>query len=261
MNKYKFTIITVCYNAEKDISKTIKSVLAQSFRGYEYIIKDGMSTDATMDVINSIVSESENIHILSEKDQSIYDAMNIAASRATGEYFFFLNAGDYFCDENVLQRTNSFIELNGADIVYGNVVRVNHGRECVRKYGKICSTNLHFLLGDCICHQAMFAKRELFATKKFDVKYKVCADREWQMFQMKQGATYAPMFFEVAEVLVEGFSKNHVTDLEQETIMCLEQYYKRWSWIYKLILTIKKNKTVANMLRRIEKGIFVRKLK
>lgn len=258
MSKYKFTIITVCYNAEKDIAKTIDSVLAQKFKEYEYIIKDGLSTDDTMKVVDSLVCEGGNIHIYSAKDQSIYDAMNFAVSRASGEYIFFLNAGDCFCDQNVLQRTSDFLNAHEADIVYGNVVQIDNGRACIRKYGRICSTKAYFLLGDCICHQAMFAKRTLLDLKPFNIKYKVCADREWQIFQLRRGARYLPMAFEVADVPVDGFSRNHIDDFERETVECLEQNFRCWSWIYKLILRIKKNTAAVNLLRRIEKSIFVR---
>lgn len=260
MNKYKFTIITVCYNAEKDIAKTIKSVLQQDYKDYEYIIKDGSSTDATMNVVSSMVDESENIRIISEKDRSLYDAMNIAVAKATGEYIFFLNAGDCFCDENVLQRASTFIESNRVDIAYGNVVHVNHGRECVRKYGRICGTKLYFLLGDCICHQALFAKRTLFDAKKFDLKYKVCADKDWELFQISSKVSLKPMGFTVATVLVEGFARSHVEDFECETRILLEKYCPWTVWIYKFIMVAKRNSLILGLFRLIEKVCFQKRI-
>lgn len=256
MDDIKFTIITVCYNAEKDIEKTIKSVLQQEYKGYEYIIKDGLSTDETMNVINSIVDEGENIHIFSEKDQSLYDAMNIAVAKATGEYIFFLNAGDCFCDENVLKRTSDFIESNRADMVYGNVIHISKEKECVRKYGRICSKKLYFLSGDCICHQALFAKKILFGAKKFDIKYKVCADKDWELFQISSKASLKPMGFTVASVLAEGFARSHVEDFEQETRILLEKYCPATAWIYKLIMVIKRNFVVLSFFRLIERVCF-----
>lgn len=256
MSKYKFTIITVCYNAEKDIARTIKSVLQQDYKEYEYIIKDGLSTDQTMNVVNSMVDESENIHIISEKDQSLYDAMNIAVAKAIGEYIFFLNAGDCFCDENVLKRTSDFIKSNEADIVYGDVIHVSSEKECVRKYGWICGKKSYFLSGDCICHQALFAKRTLFDAKKFDLKYKVCADKDWELFQIASKVSLKPMGFTVAIVLVEGFARSHVEDFERETRILLEKYCPWTVWIYKFIMFTKKNPMILHFFRLVEKVCF-----
>lgn len=256
MNKYKFTIITVCYNAEKDIAKTIKSVLAQAFADYEYIIKDGLSSDATMDVVNSIVSESEKVHIISEKDESLYDAMNIAVSRANGEYVFFLNAGDCFYDGNVLKRTSDFLESNAADIVYGDVVHIYQERKRVRKYGSICSKKAYFLSGDCICHQALFAKRKLFDAKNFDLRYKVCADKDWELFQITSKASFKPMGFVVSTVLVDGFSRSHVRVFEQETRILLEKYCSGTVCIYKFIMAAKRNAAVLSLFRLLERVCF-----
>ena len=207
-------------------------------------------------IVNSMVDESENIHIISEKDQSLYDAMNIALAKATGEYIFFLNAGDCFCNENVLKRTSDFIESNNADIVYGDVIHVSSEKECVRKYGWICSKKSYFLSGDCICHQALFAKRTLFDAKKFDLKYKVCADKDWELFQISSKVSLKPMGFTVATVLVEGFARSHVEDFECETRILLEKYCPWTVWVYKFIMFAKKNPMILHFFRLVEKVCF-----
>ena len=72
---HMFTIITVCFNSENMIERTIRSLLDQDFNDYEYIIKDGKSSDNTQDIINSLISESDSVHIISSNDKGIYDAM------------------------------------------------------------------------------------------------------------------------------------------------------------------------------------------
>lgn len=258
MNKYKFTIITVCYNAQEHIEKTIKSLLEQDFSDYEYIIKDGKSTDNTMNIVRSLINESDNFHIISERDDGIYDAMNYAVERANGEYIYFLNAGDFFASTSVLKETKLFLEKKEADVVYGDVIQIRDNKKSIRRYGKVCSKKAYFLSGDCICHQAMFAKHELFHEKIFDTNYKVCADKEWQLYHINNKKIFMPMAYEIATVLVEGFSTNHLSDFEDESMRCVEKYCKNMAWIYKCICWMKHNTICVKILRRIGNIFFVR---
>ena len=259
MEKVKYTIITVCYNAEKYIRETIESLLCQTYMDYEYIIKDGGSTDKTLEIAHSLLDGKENIYIVSNPDKGIYDAMNQAVEMARGEYVYFLNAGDCFVNQNVLANVEVISSKRKSDILYGNIVQVEEKQRVIYKYGKVCKSKLYFSIGACICHQAMFVKRKLFDEKNFDTTYKVCADREWQLYQMKKKVVFTPMNFEVASVLVDGFSSVHVKELEEEIVECLEQYCTGTSWIYKTILKIKKNKLILRMLRTIEKIVSIKK--
>lgn len=88
----KICIITVCYNAQKDIEKTVLSVLGQTYPNYEYIVIDGGSTDGTIDIIRRY--KNRLACFVSEPDDGIYDAMNKGIMAATGEWINFINAGD-----------------------------------------------------------------------------------------------------------------------------------------------------------------------
>ena len=90
----KVTVVTVCYNAVKEIEKTIQSVIGQTYDNVEYIIVDGGSTDGTLDIIRKY--SSRITRWVSEPDKGIFDAMNKSARMATGEYINFMNAGDLF---------------------------------------------------------------------------------------------------------------------------------------------------------------------
>lgn len=98
----KVSVITVCYNAEKEIERTIKSVLSQTYTNLEYIIVDGNSSDKTMEIV---LHYSENItKIVSEPDKGIYDAMNKGIKMANGEWVIMMNAGDEFASNSVLDK-------------------------------------------------------------------------------------------------------------------------------------------------------------
>ena len=100
----KISVVTVCYNAADTIERTMLSVLNQTYHDIEYIIIDGGSTDGTVDIIRKYADKIA--YWASEPDKGIYDAMNKGIKVATGEWINFMNAGDIFCDKNVL--TNIF---------------------------------------------------------------------------------------------------------------------------------------------------------
>lgn len=106
MFKPQISIITICYNAENEIERTMLSVLRQTYDNFEYIIVDGKSKDCTMKIINTIVEKYPNrvIKVISEPDNGIYDAMNKGIKQSSGEWLSMMNAGDVFADINVLEK-------------------------------------------------------------------------------------------------------------------------------------------------------------
>lgn len=256
MSKYKFTIITVCYNAEKFIEKTIKSVLKQTYEEFEYIIKDGNSTDETMRVVCGLAGKNNRVKLIQGKDSGIYDAMNVAVKEASGEYILFLNAGDILYADTILEELSREICSPDIGIYYGNIVQIEgQGNEIVRTeriYDKNSIKKVQYAIGRCLCHQAMFSKRNLFEQKMFDLKYQVCADREWQLYHLTNGckAKYLPIT--VSEVLVEGYSKSHVSELEEEVKQCVYMYCKEYAWVYNIIMLLKRNRLISLGLKKVD---------
>lgn len=92
----KFSIITVVYNGEKTIRRTIESVLNQEYLDYEYIIIDGLSSDSTLSIASSYIERFHGrLKVYSEKDNGIYDAMNKGIQKAIGQYIWLINADDF----------------------------------------------------------------------------------------------------------------------------------------------------------------------
>ena len=118
-NNPLISIVTVSYNAVKDIEKTILSVLNQTYPNIEYIIIDGGSTDGTLDIIKKY--EDKISYWVSEPDKGIYDAMNKGTLKATGVWLNFMNAGDTFYNEHVLEKVFKDNDWSDADVIYGNV--------------------------------------------------------------------------------------------------------------------------------------------
>lgn len=169
----KITVVTICYNAENCIKETIRSVLDQSFKDFEYLIIDGKSKDNTVSIIKEF--DDKRIVLVSEKDKGIYDAMNKGIRLSSGEYIIFMNSGDAFADSKVLEDISSELK---ADVVFGNALIKKQEGTVREKYSdKKFRLFIMFLSGYMINHQTIFTKTELLKKYMFDLSYKICADR------------------------------------------------------------------------------------
>lgn len=105
-----FSIITVCFNAGDALPLAVRGLREQSCGDYEHIIKDGGSTDGSVERVRSLVDGDGRTKVISCPDGGIYDAMNAALSLLRGRYVYFLNCGDGFADPEVLADIKRFIE-------------------------------------------------------------------------------------------------------------------------------------------------------
>jgi glycosyltransferase involved in cell wall biosynthesis len=164
------TIITVVYNAGQCLEQTILSVLNQEYPNIEYIIIDGASNDDTLSIIKK--HDDKISYWLSEPDNGVYDAMNKGIDAATGNWVYFLGAGDVLL--NVINNIiPSFTE--DSTIYYGDVYRL----DLLRIYdGKFSPFKLSV---QNICHQAIFYPLNALKEYKFNTKYKLQADYDLNM--------------------------------------------------------------------------------
>tara|TARA_B100000780_G_C20999329_1_gene399797 strand:- start:7 stop:753 length:747 start_codon:yes stop_codon:yes gene_type:complete len=125
------SIITISYNAEVTIKKTLSSVASQSFDRIEHIIVDGGSKDKTLDICKSFSHVSK---LISEPDKGVYDAFNKGLKLATGDVIGFLNADDTLYNENSVQEIVNAFTQNETDIVYGNLNYINENRKVIRNW-------------------------------------------------------------------------------------------------------------------------------
>lgn len=173
-NNLFFSIITVVYNGEKTIKKTLESVIAQNYQNYEYIIIDGQSTDATIKIINQL--KNDKVKFISEPDNGIYDAMNKGLNLATGDFCIFLGADDVFADEEVLKKVNELIKKQNRDcIYYGNVIMSKD-----KSLYDGVFTKKKFAVKN-ICHQAIFYPKSIYSNRKYNTKYRITADYVYNM--------------------------------------------------------------------------------
>lgn len=132
MNKPFFSIIVCSYNNNETIKRCLLSILNQSFRSYEIVIIDNLSSDGTLETIHGL--KNDCIHLISEKDNGIYNAINKGISIAKGEVISILHADNLFANTQVLQKTyDKFHERNSA-FVYSDVIIINRKNKITRTY-------------------------------------------------------------------------------------------------------------------------------
>jgi glycosyltransferase involved in cell wall biosynthesis len=204
----KLSIITITYNNAEGLRKTLASVASQTFHDFEHIIVDGGSTDGSVEVIREYADNeairqenskadkqalsphhlitSSPIIWISEKDRGIFDAQNKGIRLAHGEYCYFLNAGDTFCNEHVLELIFNPLTFNLSpltstpDILYGNEVIVDGNGQCVGIARGVANPSFVDLYNSCMKHQASFIRRRLFEQYGvYDTDMRICADFDW----------------------------------------------------------------------------------
>ncbi|MEO6118912.1 MAG: glycosyltransferase family 2 protein, partial [Methylotenera sp.] len=122
-HKPLISIITVVFNGAETIRDTIESVLKQSYGNIEYIIVDGGSSDATVDILKQYDHVVD--YWISEKDKGIYDAMNKGIALARGDVIGTLNADDFYRYDHVLEDIAQVFLDPAIDACYGDLLYVN----------------------------------------------------------------------------------------------------------------------------------------
>lgn len=231
-----FSIVVVSFNAAELIRPTIDSVLQQTFEDYEIVVKDACSTDGTLDR----VPEDPRIRVYCTKDGGIYEGMNEAVTYTTGEYILFLNCGDLFHDDGVLQA--AWEKAKGQKepaLLYGD--RYRDGV----LYKQPSKVTPFFLYRTPICHQTEFFHRSLFDGEMYDLEYRLLADHEFTLRAFTRGVPFVYIPHTICDYEGGGMSESPkwLKRKYEESDMILTKYYtrkQRMAYDLKIALTFRK---------------------
>lgn len=172
----KFSIITVNFNNKEGLHNTIKSVINQTFRDFEYIVIDGGSTDGSVDILKKY--DKYINYWISEKDSGIYNAMNKGIAKANGEYLNFMNSGDCFYSLDILEQVANYqIDTEfivGKDYHFSEEKQQGHISILPPR-----TTMIHFFVAT-LDHQSTFIKKDLFNNSHYNEEYRLVSD--WIFF-------------------------------------------------------------------------------
>jgi glycosyltransferase involved in cell wall biosynthesis len=202
------SVITIVYNGESYIERTLQSVISQSYTALEYIIIDGQSRDKTLDIISGYKKSITTL--VSEPDRGLYDAMNKGIAAATGEYIIFMNAGDIFHSSDTLEQMIASSDT-AADIYYGETMMVDAGYIPLGLRSEYTPHILPTALswrdmrhGMVVCHQAILVRRGIAAP--YDTSHRYCADIDWIIRALKASSKTINTQIIVADYLKGGIS-------------------------------------------------------
>ncbi|MFV0311345.1 MAG: glycosyltransferase family 2 protein [Dysgonomonas sp.] len=246
-----FSIIIPTFNSSLTIRACIKSVLDQTFSDFEILIMDGVSNDETLDIIESY--NDKRIHIYSEKDSGIYDAMNKGVDKAKGEWLYFIGSDDKLYNNTVLETVFLNIRKTKKKIIYGSVEIV--GDSGWAKDGEIYDGyfNLNKLLRKNICHQAIFYKKSIFKKMGyFNTSYVICADYD---FNLKCYSNYGFLYLDIIIAKFRGGNTSFIyKDLKfEEDKWANIAKYNKW-YLYNRVF----ESFFSHFLLIKKKGIIIR---
>lgn len=220
----RISVITVNYNDNLGLKKTIESVVNQNFQYFEFIIIDGGSSDGGKEIIEEYQDKID--YWVSEADNGIYHAMNKGIKVAKGDFIIFMNSGDTFADNEVLAKVESNL-VDEFDIYYGDYNRVK--TNSIRKKTYPEKLSFSFFFKGSLSHQSTFIRRTLFSTVfLYNEEYKIASDWEFFIYSIcYKNIPYKYLNMTVSDFDFTGISSvdkfKHIGNAERR--MTLEKYF------------------------------------
>jgi glycosyltransferase involved in cell wall biosynthesis len=205
----RLSIITVVYNGVHTIERTISSVQRQSYKEIEHIIIDGGSTDGTVELIKK---HSGGITTwICEPDRGVYDAMNKGLEMATGEYVWFINAGDEIYSADTLENIRDLLRIR-SDVYYGEAMYTDMRGEKIGVRSEVTPHTLPDQLGwqdmnrgQVVCHQSFLVKRDI--SPRYDLRFPHSGDIDWMIRCLKISTKTIHTGTVLSKYLIGGHSK------------------------------------------------------
>jgi glycosyltransferase involved in cell wall biosynthesis len=258
MSKPKISIVTVVYNGFSFIESTILSVINQNYSNFEYIIIDGKSLDGTVDVIKKY--ESKLSYWKSEKDEGIYDAMNKGIDIASGDWIIFMNCGDFFHNNDVLNKI--FFEHIADDIsllVGGAFIRSEWGNFALK-------ARPEDQIWKSFVHQSLFSRLDLNKKFKFNLNFRAASDFDfvYNLFAKKYKSKSIDIIVSDILYISSGFSSVNELCSKKEVLQSIllhrkgfigfiEHYSYHLIALFRKFISIIVRKRFPNLINYIRK--------
>ena len=224
------SIITVTYNAESTIERTLQSVERQTHPRIEHVIIDGCSTDHTMSHVQRYVERNGDkkhlIRVVREPDNGLYDAMNKGLQQATGDYLVFLNAGDKLHEdttlEQIAQKAGWQRDRVNYAVLYGETDLVDNEGRFLRHRRLEAPEALNsksFRSGMLVCHQSFYVRTDLAKATPYNLSYRYSADYDWCIRIMQRAEKRRLRFLNTHLILTDYLSEGMTTQNHRRSLI------------------------------------------
>jgi glycosyltransferase involved in cell wall biosynthesis len=214
-NKPLISIITIVFNGELFLERTINSVIDQNYCNVEYIVIDGGSTDKTLDILEKYDAKIDCW--VSEPDKGISDAFNKGIKLATGEIIGLINADDYYSDGALSNVAQAFAE-NDIDYLYGNINLHKLSGEKLRVVRPRYNSKFPYG-GMPVPHPSLFIRKKVYdQIGLYNLNYKIAMD--YELFIRIHEQQYKSLYldFEIAHFSLGGISDSHIGASHKENL-------------------------------------------
>ena len=234
----KISIITVVYNSEKYIRRTIESIVGQDYPAIEYIIIDGKSKDSTIQIVNEY--RDRIAVVISEPDKGLYDAMNKGLRLATGDYVLYINSGDALPSPTLMSDVFGNAPAD-SDVIYGDTQITDEDGNIVHNRRHRPPEHLtwrDYKRGMLVCHQSFIARRSL--CDEYDTQYRYAADFDWCLNILLKSRVVTNYGKDISLFMDGGQTKRTIVPglKERYRIMC-KYYGKAKATFWNFILGVK----------------------
>lgn len=219
----RVSIITVVYNAKMELDKTLKNIASIHYDNKEVIVIDGGSSDGTKSVIEKHLLDIDIW--VSEPDEGLYYAMNKGLKLATGDYVWYINAGDQIFNEYTLENIFGGQEIY-SDIYYGETLVVSPSGEILGLRRKRLPKRLTWQSmrkGMVVCHQSIIVKRSI--APEYDTTLRYAADVKWVIESLKRAKSIRNTFAILSIFEDGGISTKHRKESLRERFRIMAGYY------------------------------------
>ncbi|MGG3709337.1 glycosyltransferase family 2 protein [Heyndrickxia coagulans] len=256
----KLSVVTPCFNSSKTIRRTIESVIKQNYPNIEYIIVDGKSNDNTLEIIKNYSLEYNYIKYISEKDNSMTEALNKGIKMATGEVICSINADDEFLP-NVLENIMEKFKNNNIDILVGNtrVVQDETKKLIYTATPKLMSSYFLMCILDCLTPESsVFFRRNCFEkVGLFDEKIKYTQDYEFYLRLIKNGYRFTYYDLDISNFYLSKHQYSSAAADKMKAEVCSYISYKSMHLFLRKMRLNGLLRTILNLRRYESFGSFI----
>lgn len=225
MKAPRVSIVIPCFNAEKTLETTLRSVFSQSYPHIDVLLIDGASNPETQLIINDF--KNQFFYSISEKDDGIYDAINKGISKTRGEYILILGTDDVLAGPKVIEQMMPN-DRSVPMIIFGTVENIHQKNKWVPViHNSSFSSRLYWK--NTLHQQSVLYHRSLFHSFRFNPSYTVLADYDFHLRLYAKKISYLYKPIKVAICSAQGLSKTFSRNLYRQEWSIKKQTLPFWA--------------------------------